>query len=46
MFERILWAVACVVLPVAWGVLVHALFERMRSRTSNDDDRHFPDYQI
>lgn len=46
MLELVLWAVACLVLPVVWGIGVHAAFEAFRPRSEEGDDRHLPDYQI
>lgn len=51
MFETIAFIAACLLLPIAWGVLVNWLFERWRTRSvreesENDDDWGIPDYQI
>lgn len=48
MLIRIAFIVACLVLPIFWGWLVHALFryvERQRFK-QNDDESIFPDFQI
>lgn len=46
-FEKILYVLACVVLPVLWGVFVNWLFTLWASRSSDSDDEPvFPDYQI
>jgi len=40
---------ACLVLPILWGVLVNWLFQLWQNRQSPDeqeDDWVFPDYQI
>lgn len=50
MVERILYAVACVFLPVGWGILVNWIFNLWRSQPTRSDkgdhDSVFPDYQI
>ena len=48
MLETILFVVACLVLPVAWGVFVNWLFDLWRDRTGQrrDEEPIFPDYQI
>jgi len=48
MLIRISFIAACLVLPIVWGWIVHALFrylERQRFN-QNDDEPIFPDYQI
>ena len=46
-FEKILYVLACVVLPVLWGVFVNWLFTLWASEPSDrDDEPVFPDYQI
>ena len=46
--NRILLIIACVCLPVLWGVLVNAVFQfwKNRSDSRDEDDPVFPDYQI
>jgi hypothetical protein len=46
--EKLLFVAACVLMPIAWGVLVHWLFEAWQARANEkgDDDPLFPDYQI
>ena len=48
MLEQLLYILACLVLPVAWGVFVNWLFDlwKERRRDSNGDEPIFPDYQI
>jgi hypothetical protein len=48
MLIKVLFIVACLVLPVVWGWLVHALFRVIeRKRFGQDDnDSIFPDFQI
>lgn len=49
LWQRLAFIVACVVLPVLWGVAVHRVFELFRTRPRSDSDEHepeFPDYQI
>lgn len=42
------WVLACVVLPVAWGALIHWLFQRLRGRRPSERSSadHWQDYQI
>jgi heme/copper-type cytochrome/quinol oxidase subunit 2 len=42
------FVLACLILPVVWGVVVNWLFEfwRNRSEEKRDTDSIFPDYQI
>lgn len=44
----VLFAIACVVLPILWGVLVHFVFQWLRrcKPQKNSDDNGWPDYQI
>ena len=45
--QKILFIIACLVLPVVWGWLVHALFRFVsRKIKRQDDDSIFPDFQI
>jgi hypothetical protein len=46
--SKLLFILACVVLPIAWGVLVNWLFRVWVDRDSGDSDGKpvFPDYQI
>ncbi|MFQ5731206.1 MAG: hypothetical protein ACE5KM_04530 [Planctomycetaceae bacterium] len=49
MTGKILFALACLLLPIAWGVLVNWLFNLWNGRKTDrpdDDDWVFPDYQI
>jgi hypothetical protein len=49
LWQRLGFIVACVVLPILWGVVVHRVFELFRTRPRSDSDEHepeFPDYQI
>jgi hypothetical protein len=48
MVEKLLYVAACLVLPVAWGVLVNWLFDFWKDRRGegNGDRPIFPDYQI
>ncbi len=43
-----LYVLACVVLPVIWGALIHWLFQQIRSRkdSSRPSADHWQDYQI
>lgn len=45
---KILFVIACLVIPIVWGWFVHALFRfAERQRTGDgDDDPIFPDFQI
>ena len=47
---KILFAAACLLLPIVWGVLVNWMFNlwngRKLEKTDDDDDWVFPDYQI
>lgn len=46
-WQRIGITVACITLPVVWGVVVNWLFDLWSSRkASTEDDSIFPDYQI
>ena len=49
-FSRIGFVLACLILPVAWGVVVHQIFEYINRRSKNGDasasNRNSPDYQI
>ncbi len=46
--HKVLFTLACLVLPVIWGVLVNWLFNLWRGRTvhNENDEPIFPDYQI
>ncbi|MGH7127641.1 MAG: hypothetical protein ACREJB_04850 [Planctomycetaceae bacterium] len=44
MLTKLLFAAACVVLPVVWGVVVNWVFGLWRNRRG--DEPIFPDYQI
>lgn len=47
MLQKIAFILACLLLPVLWGVLVNWLFGMWKNRNSrNDDEPIFPDYQI
>ncbi len=43
---KLLWIVVCITVPVVWGVIVHAVFERLRSRPRDDEDSVLSDFQI
>lgn len=45
---KLVFVVCCVVLPVAWGLLVNWLFNvwRQRAAQKTEDEPLFPDYQI
>ncbi len=46
--HRVLFVIACLILPIAWGVGVNSLFDLWQNRNSasGEDDSIFPDYQI
>lgn len=48
MLQKTLFVVACLVLPIVWGVGVNWLFDLWQNRNahSGEDDSIFPDYQI
>ncbi len=48
MLDKIFFMIACIIIPVLWGVIVNWLFNlwQDRSADSSDDDYIFPDYQI
>lgn len=48
-WPRILFVLACLVVPILWGVVVHRSFELVERRLKGDhrpNDGNFPDYQI
>lgn len=49
LLEKTLFTLACLVLPVLWGVLVNWMFgiwQTRKSNTDHNDDQIFPDFQI
>ena len=48
MLNKVLFVVACLVLPIAWGIGVNWLFDlwQKRGAGSGEDEPIFPDYQI
>jgi len=48
MFSRIIFVLACLVLPILWGVIVNRLFNFWQGEAEDvaDDEPIFPDYQI
>ncbi|GAB4138586.1 MAG: hypothetical protein Tsb009_06880 [Planctomycetaceae bacterium] len=46
--NRILFVLACLLLPMLWGVIVNWVYNfwSERSERKADDDTIFPDYQI
>lgn len=53
MWENVLFAIGCLVLPVIWGVVVNWLFVRWRDRNQNAkytvthiEDPDYLDFQI
>ncbi len=48
LLNKILFTIACLLLPILWGVFVNWLFNfwHRRKATSHDDEPVFPDYQI
>ncbi|MBD3672965.1 MAG: hypothetical protein HUJ26_05505 [Planctomycetaceae bacterium] len=48
MWNKLLFILACVVLPVFWGWLVHAAFRLIEQKRfgQDDNDSIFPDFQI
>jgi hypothetical protein len=46
--HKVLFTLACLVLPVIWGVLVNWLFNLWQGRAvrKENDEPIFPDYQI
>jgi hypothetical protein len=48
MLQQILWTLACVTVPVIWGIIVNRVFNVWVHRDSavDDDETTFPDYQI
>lgn len=42
------WVLACVVLPVAWGALIHWIFQHLRRPRDSERSsaEHWQDYQI
>lgn len=46
--EKVGFVLACLILPVVWGVIVNWLFEfwRDRNEEKRDIESIFPDYQI
>ncbi|MCR9231552.1 MULTISPECIES: hypothetical protein [Gimesia] len=48
MLDKIFFIIACIIIPVLWGVIVNWIFNQWQDRSNNnsDDDYIFPDYQI
>lgn len=48
MFTRVLYVLACLAVPVIWGIVVNWAFDALRNRdnSSETDEPVFPDYQI
>jgi hypothetical protein len=46
--QTLLYAIACIVLPVLWGTIVHWIFQHIRSRQNSEHRSadNWPDYQI
>jgi len=47
-FSRLLFVVACLLLPILWGGLVNRVYNAWSHRADpkSEDDAFFPDYQI
>ncbi|WP_197532659.1 hypothetical protein [Symmachiella macrocystis] len=48
MVEKLLFTLACLVLPVLWGIVVNWLFVKWQNRNppQQQADPNLPDYQI
>ncbi|MFH1304300.1 MAG: hypothetical protein ABIK07_24870 [Planctomycetota bacterium] len=48
MLDKIFFIIACIIIPVLWGVIVNWIFNQWQDHSSDrsDDDYIFPDYQI
>ncbi|QDT35004.1 hypothetical protein Mal48_42770 [Thalassoglobus polymorphus] len=49
MWPQFFFVIACLLLPVAWGVIVHQLFELLERSLKKDKrprDSSYSDYQI
>ena len=48
LFNRVLFVLLCLVLPMLWGVTVNWIYNFLseRSEQNSDDETIFPDYQI
>lgn len=48
MLHKVLFTIACLILPIVWGVFVNWLFNfwHARSARKEQDEPIFPDYQI
>lgn len=47
--DQIVFVIACLLLPILWGVIVHRLFEFVERRLKQDrrpNDGNYPDFQI
>ena len=46
--QTALYVMACIVLPVLWGTIVHWIFQHIRSRQNSEHRSadNWPDYQI
>ena len=46
--KTIVYVLACVVLPVVWGALIHWIFQHIRRRqdSGRPSADNWPDYQI
>ncbi|MBL6706632.1 MAG: hypothetical protein ISQ06_10995 [Planctomycetaceae bacterium] len=36
--EKILFVIACLTVPIAWGIIVNWVFHRLKTATPNEDD--------
>ena len=48
MLYRVLIVLACLVLPIIWGVAIHRIFEFLEKKFRGDkpSDNTYPDFQI
>ena len=46
MWERIWYYLACLLLPIVWGVLINWIFNRWSSRQQKAGNSAIQDYQI
>lgn len=49
MLNKILMVVACLLLPILWGVIVNWVFNfwnKLAARREEEEEPIFPDYQI
>ncbi|MDA0808876.1 MAG: hypothetical protein O2983_06185 [Planctomycetota bacterium] len=36
--EKILFVIACLTVPIVWGIIVNWVFHRLKTATPNEDD--------